>query len=278
MFIAPARSSRRTVRHTIPGEHERFPACPCLTEPLSFAYIQTNHRSFPQIGLTKKSLQQRGNISNIHPVKKLQIFLKKYFITGLLVIIPIWATYYVLSGLLGVIDGLLGDLPEYFLGLKFPGLGIITLILFVLVIGVLSANYFGRHLVRYSDTLMQRVPLVRGVYSTMKKIMDTFSLKHNFHGVGLVEYPRQGCYSVGFITGRIQGEELGKAGNFMTVFVPTTPNPTAGFLLILPETEVQRLDMSVDQGMKFIVSLGLVSLSEIQAGKLKKPEAEELHS
>jgi len=210
-------------------------------------------------------------------VKKLRDSFKKYFITGLLVIIPIWATYYVLSGLLGVIDNLLGDLPGYFLGLKFPGLGIITLVLFVLFVGVLSANYIGKNVVRYNDILMQRVPLVRGVYSTMKKIMETFSMKQSFHGVGLVEYPRKGCYSVGFITGGLQGEDMGMTGRFMTVFVPTTPNPTAGFLLILPEAEVQRLDMSVDQGMKFIVSLGIVSLNEIQAGNLKKKGAEERH-
>lgn len=196
---------------------------------------------------------------------------------GLLVIMPIWATYYVLSGLLGVIDGMLGDLPSYFLGHRFPGLGIITLVLFVLLIGFLSANYIGKHLIRYSDALMQRVPLVRGVYSTMKKMMETFSMKQNFHGVGLVEYPRKGCYSIGFITGHLLGEELGMTGRFMTVFVPTTPNPTAGFLLILPEAEVRRLDMSVDQGMKFIVSLGLVSLSEVQSAKPHATEMETPH-
>jgi len=201
-------------------------------------------------------------------VKKLRDSFKKYFITGLLVIIPIWATYYVLSGLLGVIDNLLGDLPGYFLGLKFPGLGIITLVLFVLLVGLLSANYIGKNVVRYGETLMHRVPLVRGVYSTMKKIMDTFSMKHNFHGVALVEYPRNGCYSVGFMTGEVKGESIGLAGRFITVFVPTTPNPTAGFLLILPEAEVKRLDMTVEQGMKFIVSIGLVPISEIQANKL----------
>ena len=203
-------------------------------------------------------------------MKKIQDFFKRYFITGLLVIIPIWATFYVLSGLLGIIDGMLGDLPEYFLGLKFPGLGIITLILFVLLVGVLTANYLGTQLIRYSDQLMQKVPLVRGVYSTMKKIMETFSMKQNFHGVGLVEYPRKGCYSVGFITGGLEGGELGQTGSFMTVFVPTTPNPTAGFLLILPEAEVHRLDMTVEQGMKFIISLGLVSLSEREALRLKQ--------
>lgn len=184
-------------------------------------------------------------------------------------IIPIWATYYVLSGLLSVIDGLLGDLPGYFLGLRFPGLGIITLIIVVLVVGMLSANYLGTRLVRYGDQLMQKVPFVRGVYTTFKQMMETFSIKQNFHGVALVEYPRKGCYSVGFMTGEVPGANVKLEGKYVTVFVPTTPNPTAGFLLLLPESEVTQLDMSVEQGMKFIISLGLVPMQEKDAQKLK---------
>ena len=207
-------------------------------------------------------------------MKNIRVFFRKYFITGLLVILPVWATYYVLSALLGVIDGLLGDLPAHFLGRRVPGLGIVTLILFVLLTGVLFANYIGRRIVKKSDELLQRVPLVRGVYFTVKQIMETFSLKQQFHGVALVEYPRKGCYSVGFMTGEAQGDAFGMSGKFVTVFVPTTPNPTAGFLLILPEPEVAKLDMSVEQGMKFIISLGLVPLSELQANKLKQPAQE----
>jgi uncharacterized membrane protein len=207
-------------------------------------------------------------------VKKFRDFFKKYFITGLLVIIPVWATFYVLRGMLRVIDGMLGDLPRQFLGWTFPGLGIITLIVFVILVGVLSANYIGKRLVRYGDYLIQRVPLVRGVYATFKKVMETFSMKQNFHGVALVEYPRKGCYSVGFVTGEAAGEKLGLPGKFVTVFVPTTPNPTAGFLLILPEADVVSLDMSVEQGMKFIISIGLVSLNEAEAQKLKGGKAE----
>lgn len=202
-------------------------------------------------------------------MKKIKDFFKKYFITGLLVLIPLWATYYVLSGLLSMIDGMLGDLPSYFVGFRFPGMGIITLVAFILIIGMLSTNYLGTRLVRYSDDFMQKVPLVRGIYTTVKQIMETFSVKHNFHGVGLVEYPRKGCYSVGFMTGEVQGTHLGLSGKYVSVFVPTTPNPTAGFLLILPDYEVTRLDMTVDEGMKFIISLGLVSLSEIEIKKLK---------
>jgi uncharacterized membrane protein len=104
--------------------------------------------------------------------------------------------------------------------------------------------------------------------------METFSMKHNFHGVALVEYPRKGCYTVGFVTGEVPGERLGLSGKFVTVFVPTTPNPTAGFLLILPEADVASLDMSVEQGMKFIISIGLVSLNEAEAQKLKGGKAE----
>jgi uncharacterized membrane protein len=207
-------------------------------------------------------------------VKKFKDFFKKYFITGLLVLIPIWATYYVLSGLLGIIDGMLGDLPRYLIGLKFPGLGILTLIIFVLAVGMLFANYMGSRIVKMSDELLHKVPLVRGVYFTVKQVMETFSMKHNFHGVALVEYPRKGCYSVGFMTGEVPGASVGLNGRMVTVFVPTTPNPTAGFLLILPESEVTQLDMTVEQGMKFIISLGLVPLSETDAPKLKQPRRE----
>jgi uncharacterized membrane protein len=217
----------------------------------------------------KKSLQPQRKISNIINVKKIRAFVKKYFITGLLVLLPVWATYYVLVALLGVIDGILGDLPAHLLGRRIPGLGILTLFLFVLFMGVLFANYLGSRIVKISDELLHKVPLVRGVYFTVKQVMETFSMKHQFHGVALVEYPRKGCYSVGFMTSEVQGESVGLSGRLVTVFVPTTPNPTAGFLLILPEAEVTRIDMTVEQGMKFIISLGLVPLGELQANKLK---------
>jgi uncharacterized membrane protein len=203
-------------------------------------------------------------------VKKLKIFLRKYFITGLLVVVPVTVTVLVLRSILSWIDSILGDIPTYVIGVRFPGLGIITLILFILAIGFISANYFGNRILQYWDELMQKVPLVRGVYSTVKQVMETFSVKHNFHGVALVEYPRAGCYSIGFVTGDVAGGHVGLSGSYQTVFVPTTPNPTAGFLLILPVADVHHLDMSVEQGMKFIISLGLVSLSEPEALKLKR--------
>ena len=201
-------------------------------------------------------------------MKKLRDSFKKYFITGLFVILPVWATYYVLTALLGVIDNILADLPAHFLGYRIPGLGIVTLILFILLVGILFANYIGNRIVRKSDELLQRVPLVRGVYFTVKQVMETFSLKHQFHGVVLVEYPRKECWSVGFMTGEVPPQSLGLTGTHYTVFVPTTPNPTAGFLLILPEADIRKLGMSVEQGMKFIISLGLVPMNTPQAEAL----------
>ncbi len=209
-------------------------------------------------------------------MKKFRDFFRKYFITGLLVIIPLWATFYVLSALLGLIDNLLGDVPRLFIGFRFPGMGIITLIFLIVIVGMLSANYLGTRLVRYSDQLMQKLPLVRGIYSTVKQVMETFSMKQNFHGVALVEYPRKGCYSVGFMTGAVPGSNLKLNGKFVTVFVPTTPNPTAGFLLVLPESEVTQLDMTVEQGMKFIISLGLIPLRESEAQKLKEQHQDDV--
>ena len=203
-------------------------------------------------------------------MKNVRLFLKKYFLTGLLVVVPVTASVLVLKAILSWIDSILGDLPGTMIGLRFPGLGIITLVLMILIIGIISANYFGNRVLRAWDRLMQRLPLVRGVYTTVKQMMETFSVKQNFSGVALVEYPRAGCYTVGFVTGQVAGEAAGLAGRHETVFVPTTPNPTAGFLLILPESEVHHLEMTVEQGMKFIISLGLVSLNEREALRLKQ--------
>ncbi len=203
-------------------------------------------------------------------MKKLQHFLKKNFFTGLLVVVPVAVTVFVIEALLGWIDSLLGDLPGSFIGLQFPGLGILTLVLGILIIGIISSNYIGKKVFEGWNRLLRRLPLVRGIYSTVRQMMETFSAEQSFSGVGLVEYPRKGCFSVGFITGQADEQAMGLSGRHLSVFVPTTPNPTAGFLLILPENEVRKLDMTVDQGMKYIVSLGLAMVNDSQARRLLK--------
>jgi uncharacterized membrane protein len=208
-------------------------------------------------------------------VKNLKNFLKNNFITGLLVVVPIAVTVFVLKALLIWIDGILGDIERDLLGHYYPGLGIITLLLLIFVIGTISANYIGNRVLHAWDRLMCRLPLVRGIYSTVKQMMETFSTAQNFHGVGLVEYPRKGCYSIGFITGQVDDRTMGLSGKYLSVFVPTTPNPTAGFLLLLPENEVRKLNVTVDQGMKYIVSLGLVTMNELQAENLLQEKSGE---
>jgi uncharacterized membrane protein len=208
-------------------------------------------------------------------VKKFKFFLKKNFLTGLLVVVPVGVTIFVLKALLVWIDGILGNIERDLLGHYYPGLGIVTLLLIIIIIGVVSANYLGNKVLHARDRLMRRLPLVRGIYSTVRQMMETFSTEQNFHGVGLVEYPRKGCWSVGFITGEADERSMGLTGRHLSVFVPTTPNPTAGFLLILPESEVRKLDMTVDQGMKYIVSLGLVPLGEHEAKSLPEGTGEE---
>jgi len=208
-------------------------------------------------------------------VKNLKNFLKKNFITGLLVVVPVAVTVFVLKALLIWIDGILGDIERELLGHYYPGLGIITLLLLIFVIGIISANYIGNRVLHAWDRLMRRLPLVRGIYSTVKQMMETFSTAQNFHGVGLVEYPRKGCYSIGFITGQVDDRTMGLSGKYLSVFVPTTPNPTAGFLLLLPESEVRKLNVTVDQGMKYIVSLGLVTMNELQAENLLQEKSGE---
>ena len=208
-------------------------------------------------------------------MKNLKNFLKKNFITGLLVVVPVAVTVFVLKALLIWIDGILGDIERELLGHYYPGLGIITLLLLIFVIGIISANYIGNRVLHAWDRLMRRLPLVRGIYSTVKQMMETFSTAQNFHGVGLVEYPRKGCYSIGFITGQVDDRTMGLSGKYLSVFVPTTPNPTAGFLLLLPESEVRKLNVTVDQGMKYIVSLGLVTMNELQAENLLQEKSGE---
>jgi uncharacterized membrane protein len=146
---------------------------------------------------------------------------------------------------------------------NIPGLGILLSIALVLGTGALTANFFGRQLLAWTESLFQRIPLVRGVYGGMKKLAETvFAGKgQSFRKVVMIEFPRAGMWSLGFLTSDPIGEVEEKAGgvDLVAVFVPTTPNPTSGFLLLVPKDEVRELSMSVQQGMQFIISLGVVA-------------------
>ncbi|MBI4714367.1 MAG: DUF502 domain-containing protein, partial [Nitrospirae bacterium] len=184
-------------------------------------------------------------------IKKAKLHFRRYFITGLLVVIPIWGTYLVLSTLLGVLDGLLGDILKGYSRLYIPGMGILALVILIFVIGLLTANFLGRKMVAAWDRLLARVPLVKNIYSAFKHVVDVVSLqgKENFSRVVLIEFPRKGNYSIAFVTG-VTGGEVQKLTpeRVINVYVPTTPNPTSGYLILVPESEIVPLSMSVEDG------------------------------
>lgn len=205
-------------------------------------------------------------------------YLRRYLIAGLLVWLPIWVTILVFKFLIDAMDNTLALIPAAYqpdklLGFHIPGLGVIVSLTVLIVTGMLVSNFIGRHLVALGEYILIRIPLVRSVYMATKQVLETvFSSKGQaFRKVLLVEYPRKGLWSIAFQTG--QGStELNNAlhSDLVSIFIPTTPNPTSGFLMMLPRNEVIELEMSVDEALKFVISLGV-----IQPG-LKKPNGIEL--
>lgn len=191
--------------------------------------------------------------------------MKRYLIAGLLVWVPLGVTVMVINLLVGIMDKTLLWLPEAFrpdtlLGFHLPGLGVLLSVLVVMVTGVVVANLFGRKLVRGWEMLLARIPLVRTIYASVKQILETvFSSGQAFRKVLLIEYPRKGLWTLAFQSGKTRGEAQAKTGvEVLNVFIPTTPNPTSGFFLMVPRSEVIELDMSVDDGLKMIISAGVV--------------------
>lgn len=191
----------------------------------------------------------------------LLIHLRRYFLTGLLVITPIWGTYLILKTLLTALDGIVGDALQRHLAFYLPGFGIIVLVALILSVGLLATNYLGRELMQMWERLLKRVPVVRNIYSVMKSIVDAISLqqKAKFNRVVLVEFPLPGSYCIAFMTGVIAEIQEATKERVVNVYVPTTPNPTSGYLIFVPEEKVTPLSMSVEDGMKVIISGGFYS-------------------
>ncbi|HVK55171.1 MAG TPA: DUF502 domain-containing protein [Burkholderiales bacterium] len=199
--------------------------------------------------------------------------MKKYFITGLLVWIPLGITIWVLKLLIDTMDQSLLLLPEayhpkVFFGRSIPGLGAILTVLIVFLTGVVAANIIGQKLLRFGETLLVRIPVVKSIYTSVKQVSDTlFSSKGQaFRKALLVQYPRQGSWTVAFLTGQPGGELVDHLGNeYVSIYVPTTPNPTSGFFLMMPKKDVIELEMSVDAALKFIISMGVVTPASSKA-------------
>jgi uncharacterized membrane protein len=193
--------------------------------------------------------------------------IKRYFITGLLIWVPLAITAWVLTMIIGTMDQSLHLLPaavhpRSVLGFDIPGSGAILTLLIILLTGIIAANFIGQRLVAWWESLLARIPVVNSIYNSVKQVSDTlFSSSGNaFRKALLIEYPRRGAWTIAFLTGRPGGEmERHLAGEYISVYVPTTPNPTSGFFLMLPRSEVVELDMSVDTALKYVISMGVVA-------------------
>ena len=184
--------------------------------------------------------------------------IKRRIFAGLIALMPIMASYWIIKLLFEVLDRLAQPLLAL-IGIQIPGLGIILTILFIFIIGLFVTNVLGRTILKWSEIIVARVPIVSTIYNSIKQITGAFSgsTAKSFQRVILIEYPRKGSWAVGFATKENEGEISQKTNNnLVNVFVPTTPNPTSGFLLMFPKEDVIYLDMTFEEASKFIVSAG----------------------
>jgi len=187
--------------------------------------------------------------------------IKKYLLTGILTLLPTAASIYVLWAVIQFMDGIFADLLVFVIGKKIPGLGMILTLAVILIAGFLASNFIGRALLRISDLIISKIPIASNIYKTVKQIVDAFYSgdKKSFKQVVMIEYPRKGLFVLAFLTGDSKGEVQHKTDqDVVNVFLPTTPNPTSGFLLFVPKKDVVFLDMPVEDGLKMIISGGVV--------------------
>ena len=209
--------------------------------------------------------------------------LKKYLMTGLLIWVPLAVTLWVLDLIVTAMDRTLlllpnGWQPKRLLGFDIPGLGLLLSLLVVVATGMLARNFIGRQLLQWWEGLLARIPIVRSIYSSVKQVSDTMlSPKGNaFRQAVLVEFPQRGQWAIGLVVGA-PGPTLTRdlAGDVLTIFVPTAPNPTSGYTILVPPREVKQLDITVDDALKFVISLGVVTPVE---GRVHAPRTPALLS
>ena len=208
------------------------------------------------------------------------------FLTGLVVVAPVALTIWLVWATISFIDARIVPLvpdaynPATYLGKNIAGFGVVVFLLFTTAVGALTKGIFGRQLVRWGESLFDRTPIVRSIYTALKQIVETVlnQSSASFQKACLIEYPRRGAWSIGFISTETTGELPKKAArdDMLSVFIPTTPNPTSGFLLFVPRGDVVMLDMTVEEAAKLVISAGLVvppTQEEIAAGQRPVPTA-----
>lgn len=198
--------------------------------------------------------------------------LRAYFLAGIVVTAPIAITIYLTYIFLNFVDSNVKNLipqrfegtwwyEQYYTLITFPGIGIIAALVFFVLVGWFTTNFLGKILIRISEYIVNRMPVIRTLYGGIKQVVETImaSKSQAFREVVMLEYPRKGVWSMGFVTGRSEGEVQRKTDNeTINVFVPTTPNPTSGYLLFVPKKELKYMDMSVEDAIKLIVSAGII--------------------
>lgn len=205
--------------------------------------------------------------------------LRRWLLAGLLVLVPLAITFWVLSWIVGVLDQTLLILPsawqpDKLIGFHLPGFGVLLTLLIVLVIGGMASNFFGRRLVSWGNALLSRIPIVRSIYSSVKQVSDTvFSENGNaFRKAMLVQWPREGVWTIGFLTGLPGGDVVNHLhGDYLSVYVPTTPNPTGGYFVMLKKSDCIELRMSVDEALTYVISMGVVVPSRPALAPLTPP-------
>ncbi|KIC42864.1 membrane protein [Ruegeria sp. ANG-R] len=199
--------------------------------------------------------------------------LRASFLTGIVVIAPIWLTVWLIWSVVGWIDSAVLPLvphqfrPAEYVGINLRGVGVVIFLIFTVIVGWVAKGILGRSLIHFAESLVDRMPVVRSVYSGIKQISETVfaQTERSFEKACLIQYPRRGIWAIGFVSTTARGEVSDRAetgGELLSVFVPTTPNPTSGFLLFFPAEDVLLLDMSIEDAAKLVISAGLVYPNE----------------
>jgi uncharacterized membrane protein len=206
-------------------------------------------------------------------------YIRRWFLAGFLVTAPILLTGYLTWLIIGIIDGYVSNFlpkdlnPQTYVDFPLPGFGLIIGALIIIVIGALTTGFLGRTLIRFGERLVNGVPVIRSVYGATKQIMETVMASQSdaFREVVLIEYPRRGIWAIGFVTGTTRGEVQNMSSEkLVNVFVPTTPNPTSGFLLFFPREDLITLEMGVEEAVKMVVSGGIVTPSDPRPDRMAK--------
>jgi uncharacterized membrane protein len=188
--------------------------------------------------------------------------LRTTFLRGVGVLIPLGLTYWFFEALLNALDGILSPLFKTLLGQHVPGIGFVAMLIVIFLVGLLTRNLIGRILLAWFETVVRSIPLVRSVYSAIKDLVGAFGVEgksKTFRQVVMTEYPRKGLYSIGFVTNEMQyAQSGGVTREFLNVYIPNPPNPTSGFLVLIPREEAVHLDLTIEEGLKLVLSGGIV--------------------